>query len=68
MQEGYYITFYIKALKEKVLMLSTYEKEMLALVSTVNKWRPYLLGHFFKIRTDQEALKYQLEEKLDTEP
>ncbi|XP_042964611.1 uncharacterized protein LOC122298826 [Carya illinoinensis] len=58
MQEAQPIAFYSKALKGKALFLSTYEKELLALVSAVQKWRPYLLGHSFKIKTDQQALKF----------
>lgn len=67
MQEGQYIAFYSKALKGEALLLSTYEKEFLALVSAVAKWRPYLLGHTFKIKTDQQALKHLLEQKITTE-
>jgi len=33
-----------QALKGKALFYSTYEKELLSLVSAVQKWRPYLLG------------------------
>lgn len=38
------VAFFSKALKGKMLHFSTYEKELLALVSVVKKWRPYLLG------------------------
>lgn len=58
MQEGQSIAFYSKTLKGKALLLSTYEKELLALVSIVAKWRPYLLGGVFQVKTDQQALKY----------
>lgn len=40
-QEGQPIAFYSKALKGNTLLLSSYEKELLALVSAVSKWRPY---------------------------
>lgn len=53
MQEDQPIAFYSKALKGKALLLSTYEKELLALVSTGGKWRLYLLGGFFKVKTNQ---------------
>lgn len=53
MYEGHPISFYSKDLIGKALLLSTYEKELLALVSVVSKWRPYLLGRPFKIKTDQ---------------
>lgn len=55
------IAFFSKALKGKALHLSTYEKELLALVSTVKKWRPYLLGQSFKIKTDHQSLTFLLE-------
>lgn len=61
MQEGQPIAFYKKALKERALLLSTYDKKLLALVSAVAKWRPYLLGQTFKIKTDQKTLKHLLE-------
>ncbi|XP_042958052.1 uncharacterized protein LOC122293563 [Carya illinoinensis] len=67
MQEGQPIAFYSKALKGKALLLSTYEKELLALVSAVAKWRPYLLGGVFQVKTDQQALKYLLEQRVGTE-
>lgn len=66
MQKGQPIAFFNKALKGKTLMLSTYEKELLALVFAVRKWKPYLLGQTFKVKIDQQALKYLLEHKADT--
>ena len=46
--------------------LSTYEKELLVLVIVVHKWRPYLLGRPFVIKTDQQSLKYILEQRITT--
>ena len=42
-----------QALKVKALFCYIYEKELLSLVSSVQKWRPYLLGQSFKIKIDQ---------------
>jgi hypothetical protein len=55
-----------QALKGKALFNSTYEKELLSLVSVVQKWRPYLLGQSFKIKTNQQSLKFLLEQKVGT--
>ena len=44
MQNQRPIAYHSQALKGKSLALSTYEKELIALVVAVKKWRPYLLG------------------------
>ena len=66
MQNQRPIAFNSQALKGKNLTLSTYEKELLALVVSVKKWRPYLLGRPFVIKTDHQNLKYLLEQKIGT--
>ena len=62
MQENHPIAYLSHALKGKNLHLSTYEKELLALVISVKKWRPYLIGKTFKVRTDHQTLKFLLEQ------
>jgi len=52
-QGGQPISYFNKSLKGRELSLSTYEKEFLALFIAVQKWRPYLLGQAFKVKTDQ---------------
>lgn len=66
MQEGHPITFINKALAPKHMELSTYEKELLALVYAVQKWGHYLLGSHFIIRADHLSLKYLLDQKITT--
>ena len=34
------------------------------MVLVVRKWRPYLLGHKFVFRIDQQSLKYLLEQRV----
>jgi hypothetical protein len=66
MQEGRPIAFLSQALKGQALHLSTYEKELFSLVTAVQKWRPYLLGRSFKVKTDQQSLKFLLEQRVGT--
>lgn len=67
MQSGRTIASMSKALKGKTLQLSTYEKKLLAVVKDMQKQWPYMLGHSFIIKTNQQALKYLLEQKVRTE-
>lgn len=66
MQEGIPISYFSKSLKGREITLSNYKKEFLALVTMVQKWRPYLLGPAFKVKTDQQSLKYLLEQRVGT--
>ena len=60
------IAFLSKVLAARHMSLSTYEKELMAVIMAVQRWRYYLLGHKFVIKTDHEALKYLMEQKLTT--
>ncbi|XP_041009333.1 uncharacterized protein LOC121253378 [Juglans microcarpa x Juglans regia] len=64
MQDKKPIAYLSQGLKGRSLSLSTYEKELLALVMTIRKLRHYLLGQHFKVRTNQQALKYLQEQRV----
>lgn len=64
MQEGHPIAYLSQRLKGKALLLSTYKKEMMAILLTIKKWRHYLLGRIFIIKTDQKRLKYLLDQRF----
>ncbi|XP_042984686.1 uncharacterized mitochondrial protein AtMg00860-like [Carya illinoinensis] len=49
LQGGRLLAFYSQALKGKLLLLSTYKKELLALVLALKKWQSYLLGQSFVV-------------------
>jgi hypothetical protein len=66
MQNQKPIAFISQALQGRNLVMSTYDKEMLALVLAVQKWRPYLMGRKFIVRTDHKSLKYLWEQKITT--
>jgi hypothetical protein len=55
-QKGHPVAFYSKALGVKNSQLSTYEKEFLAILMAVEKWRCYLSRGPFVIRTDHRSL------------
>ena len=57
-QEGRPIAYLSKALSDKHKLLSVYEKEMLAIVMAIQKWRPYLLGRHFKIKTNHHSFNF----------
>jgi len=66
MQGRHPIAYFSQALHGLNLVLSTYEKEMLALVTAVQKWHPYLLGHRFVVRTDHRSLKFLWDQTIAT--
>ena len=66
MQEHRPLAFHSQALKGRSLHLYTYEKEFLALITAVKRWRPYLVGKPFVIKTDQQSLKFLLEQRVGT--
>lgn len=63
MQNGRPIAFYSKLLGVKAQQKSIYEKELIAICMAVQRWKHYLVGRHFVVRTDQQALKYVLQQR-----
>lgn len=55
-----------KSLCSKNQDLSTYEKECLAILMAVEKWRSYLQNQEFVIRTDHKSLLYLTDQRVHT--
>lgn len=64
MQRGQPIAYLSKALGLKHRELSIYEKEFLALIMAVERWRYYLERGLFYIQIDHKSLAYLTEQNL----
>jgi hypothetical protein len=63
-QGGHPIAYISKALGPKAQALSTYEKECMAVILAVTKWKPYLQHMEFTILTDHHSLIHLGDQKL----
>jgi hypothetical protein len=64
LQDGHPVAFLSKALSVQHRALSIYEKDFLALLMAVERWRPYLRRNEFVIKTDHHSLTYLEEQNL----
>ena len=67
MQQGKPIAYISKALGERNRHMSIFDKEFLALILAVEKWRPYLQRSPFVIKTDHKSLTFLGEQQLQSE-
>ena len=58
LQEGHPIAYFSEKLKGACLNYSTYDKELYALVRSLQTWQHYLLPKEFVIHSDHESLKH----------
>ncbi|XP_059077931.1 uncharacterized mitochondrial protein AtMg00860-like [Cryptomeria japonica] len=63
MQNRHSIAYESRKLRDTERLYSTYDKEMLAIMHALAKFRHYLVGTRFVVRTDHNSLKYFLEQK-----
>jgi hypothetical protein len=66
-QEGHPIAYFSKGLSVSNQQKSTYEKEFLEVMMTVDKWRSYLHKNPFVIKTNHQSLCYLQDHTLSTE-
>ena len=65
-QDGHPIAYLSNTLSSKHQSYSTYEKEFLAVILALEKWRGYLMDKHFKIKADHFSLRYLLDQRVST--
>ena len=66
MQDNHPIAYLSKPLRPRNQALSVYEKECLAILLAIEKWRSYLQHQQFIIRTDHKSLQYLTDQRVST--
>ncbi|KAF7831007.1 cucumisin-like [Senna tora] len=65
-QQGHPIAYFSKKLTTRMSHASTYVRELFAITQAVMKWRHYLLGRKFFIKTDHKSLKELMHQVIQT--
>ncbi|GJZ87135.1 ty3-gypsy retrotransposon protein [Tanacetum coccineum] len=60
------ISYFSRKLGPRMCATATYQKELFAIVEAVYKWRQYLVGRRFKIRTDHKSIKELMQQVIQT--
>ncbi|GKB40626.1 ty3-gypsy retrotransposon protein [Tanacetum coccineum] len=60
------ICYFSRKLGPRMRLAATYQKELFAIVEAVFKWRQYLLGRRFIIRTDHKSIKELMQQVIQT--
>ena len=66
MQQGHPIAFFSKKMSPQMCISFTYVRELFVITKVVTKWRHYLLGGQFVIRTDHRSLKHLMDQVIQT--
>ncbi|KAF7801788.1 Retrotransposable element Tf2 [Senna tora] len=65
-QQGHPVAYFSKKLSHKLSKASAYVRELYAITQAVMKWRHYLLGRKFTIKTDHKSLKELMHKVVQT--
>lgn len=65
-QDSHPVAYLSKPVCKRNQALSTYEKECMAIILAVEKWRPYLQNAEFIIRTDHKSLLHLTEQRVSS--
>ncbi|GJW86964.1 ty3-gypsy retrotransposon protein [Tanacetum coccineum] len=57
LQRGRPLSYFSRKLGPRMRVAATYQEELFAIVEAVYKWRQYLIGRRFTIRTDHRSIK-----------
>lgn len=66
LQKGRPICFFSRKLGTRMKRVATYQQELYAIVEAVYKWRQYLIGLRFLIRTDHKSIKELMQQVIQT--
>ncbi|WVY98421.1 hypothetical protein V8G54_030572 [Vigna mungo] len=64
MQEGRPIAYMSQSLSDRAQRKSVYERELMAIVLAVQKWRHYLMGSHFVVHTDKKSLRFLADQRI----
>ncbi|KAF7813725.1 F-box/kelch-repeat protein [Senna tora] len=65
-QEGHPVAFFSKKLSKKLSQASAYVRELYAITQAIMKWRHYLLGRRFVVKTDHKSLRELIRQVVQT--
>nr|KYP36929.1 Retrovirus-related Pol polyprotein from transposon 17.6 [Cajanus cajan] len=65
-QQGHPLAFFSKKLSHRMSNASTYVRELYAITQVVARWRHYLVGKKFIIKTDHKSLKELMSQVIQT--
>lgn len=63
LQDSRPLAYFSKLLGVRARQKSIYEKELMAICLAIQKWRYYLLGRHFVVRTDQQSLRFLMQQR-----